>query len=369
MRELSDGTKQTVRIGRENMIPISICIIAKNEEKNIETCLRSLYKHPFEIILVDTGSTDRTKELAKKYATTILDLPWQDDYSAARNFAIEAASNDFVLVIDCDEYIDSLNFSALQECIAKYPSAIGMIGRTNVAGKSDVPFEERIERLFNKNLYHYEGSIHEQLVKNDGSRIYTYEAPLCVVHTGSNHVPTDQGSMIQKQISQLSAAIVRDPKNAKLYYELGAIYMNQEEYETAYSYLDKGFNLPIDEKEPYVAHMIILYGYSLIHTGRIEKAMALKNVYDLFKKNADFLYLMGKIYFKARLYDEALMEFLRATTTPKHFTQGTNSYLAFYEIACIYEILDQLPEAVAYLKKAGDYAPAVSKLQELSNPS
>lgn len=346
------------------MIPISVCIIARDEEKNIERCLRSLYKHPFEIILVDTGSKDNTKKLAEKYASRILDLPWQEDYSAARNYALEMATNDFVLVIDCDEYVQSLNFSAIQSLIWEHPTCIGLAKRNNINAKSG-PSEEHIERLFDRRLYHYEGSIHEQLVKNDGSQIYTYELPLTLIHTGSDKIPTDDATLSQKQISQLKAAIVREPQNARLYYELGQIYMSLEQYEDAYRYLDKGFNLPIDEKEEYVQHMILSYGYSLLHTNRIEKAMALGNVYDLFNKNADYLYLMGLIYRKARLSDKALMEFLRATTTPKHFTDGTNSFLSYYEIGCIYEELDQIDEAILNLKRARQYGPAIERLQEI----
>lgn len=348
------------------MIPISICIIAKDEEKKIETCLRTLYKHPFEIILVDTGSSDKTKTLAQKYATAIYDLPWQDDYSAARTFAIEKASNDMVLIVDCDESISNLQYSAMQELIAKNPTAIGLAKRVNVNKANGQPSEEWIERLFDRRLYHYEGSIHEQLVKNDGSQIYTYELPLVLSHTGSSHVPTDKESMTHKQISQLKAAIVREPNNAKLYYELGHQYLSMEEFETAYLYLDKGFNLPIDEKQDYVQHMIVDYGYSLLATNRVEKAMALANVYDLFHKNADYLFLMGKIYQAGRLYDKALMEFLRATTSQQHFNEGTNSFLAYYEIGLIYELQQQPEEAMKYYKKAGPYEPALEKIKALS---
>ena len=107
------------------MIPISVCIIAKNEEENIEKCLQCLSKHPFEIIVVDTGSTDRTKESAQKYADKLLDFPWCNDFSKARNFSIAHASHDWVLIIDCDEFVEKLDFTAIQKLIEEYPYAIG----------------------------------------------------------------------------------------------------------------------------------------------------------------------------------------------------------------------------------------------------
>ena len=77
--------------------PISVCMIAKNEEKHIEKCLAAIRSHAagsveLEIIVVDTGSTDRTKEIAARYADKVLDFVWVNDFSAARNYSISQAS-------------------------------------------------------------------------------------------------------------------------------------------------------------------------------------------------------------------------------------------------------------------------------------
>ena len=74
------------------MHPISVCIIAKNEEARIERCLQSIKPCGFEIVVVDTGSTDETKEIAARYADKVLDFTWCDDFSAARNFSLREAS-------------------------------------------------------------------------------------------------------------------------------------------------------------------------------------------------------------------------------------------------------------------------------------
>ena len=90
------------------MLPISVCLISKNEEKNIERCLSLLKPYGFEIILVDTGSTDRTRELALPYADKILDFVWIDDFSAAKNYAASQAKHDWILSVDCDEFLENL---------------------------------------------------------------------------------------------------------------------------------------------------------------------------------------------------------------------------------------------------------------------
>ena len=74
------------------MITISLCMIVKNEEKNLERCLSSYAPLMDEIIVVDTGSTDKTKEIAAKFTDKIYDFTWINDFSAARNFSFEKAN-------------------------------------------------------------------------------------------------------------------------------------------------------------------------------------------------------------------------------------------------------------------------------------
>lgn len=84
---------------------LSVCIMTKNEEKNIARCLRSFQSTGFELIVADTGSTDQTKKIAAEYTDHIYDFRWCDDFSAAKNFAISKATSPYVMVIDSDEFL------------------------------------------------------------------------------------------------------------------------------------------------------------------------------------------------------------------------------------------------------------------------
>lgn len=350
------------------MIPVSVCIIAKNEEKNIEKCLRGISKHPFEIIVVDTGSADRTKEIASRYADKLLDFTWVNDFSAARNFSIEAASHDWILVIDCDEFIDKLNFHEMQKLMTLYPHAIGQLTRDNICYNKNhelMHSTDLVERLFNRRLYHYEGTIHEQVVRKDGTQAYGFTFPLYVTHTGYSGSEEEINSKAERNISMLKAALEQTPEDPYLFYQLGESYMLRNDYENAFHYFDRGFYLDVDETLEYVQRMMNSYGYSMLYTGRIEKALTLANVYDSFNNNADFLFMMGNIYLKARINDKALLEFLRATGMKRHFDEGTNSYRAFHNIGCIYEAYGQYDEARKYYKKAGDFPLSKERLKNL----
>ena len=91
-----------------NKPQISICIITKNEEKHIDECLKALKKFDVEVVVADTGSTDKTVEIAKKYTDKVFYFEWCDDFSKAKNFVAEKASNDYIVSIDADEYIEKL---------------------------------------------------------------------------------------------------------------------------------------------------------------------------------------------------------------------------------------------------------------------
>ena len=94
---------------QENHYMLSVCIITKNEEHNLARCLKSFQNTGFELVVVDTGSTDQTKKIAAEYTENIYDFPWCDDFSAAKNFAVSKATNPYVMVIDSDEYLQKID--------------------------------------------------------------------------------------------------------------------------------------------------------------------------------------------------------------------------------------------------------------------
>lgn len=91
------------------MVTISVCMIVKNEERQLRACLDSLKPIADEIVIVDTGSSDCTKDIAREYTDLVYDFPWIDDFAAARNFAFSKATKDYIYTADADEVIDAAN--------------------------------------------------------------------------------------------------------------------------------------------------------------------------------------------------------------------------------------------------------------------
>jgi glycosyltransferase involved in cell wall biosynthesis len=91
------------------MITISVCMIVKNEEAVLERCLESLKPIADELIIVDTGSSDSTKEIASRYTDKIYDYEWQNDFAHARNYSFSKATMEYIYTADADEWIDQEN--------------------------------------------------------------------------------------------------------------------------------------------------------------------------------------------------------------------------------------------------------------------
>lgn len=139
------------------MRKISVCIITKNESEKLKKCLKQLMGYGFEIVVVDTGSTDDTVVMAKKYADKVCYFSWCNDFSAARNYALTLASNDIVMMIDSDEYLQEIDTGELENLLKQHPSMVGRIKRINrvSVGEQETEYIERINRIFSRQQYEY----------------------------------------------------------------------------------------------------------------------------------------------------------------------------------------------------------------------
>ena len=110
------------------MNEISIAMIVKDEEKILENTLKALKDNEFnDIVIVDTGSTDKTKEIAKKYTNKVYDYKWDNDFSRARNYSLTKTDNDLVLIVDADEVVENINKDELLSIIKSNKNMVGII--------------------------------------------------------------------------------------------------------------------------------------------------------------------------------------------------------------------------------------------------
>ena len=352
---------------------ISVCIIAKNEEKHIGKCLAAIRSHAtdavaLEIVVVDTGSTDRTKEIASKYADKVLDFIWVNDFSAARNYSITQANYDYVLIFDCDEILISVNWSSLFQLLEQHPQDVGLIARNNhyTSNQTDTVYQDRVERLFNKTFYHYESPIHEQVTNNKtGMRYISYNLPVLADHSGYVGTPEELREKVERNNTLLFQELEKEPENPYLYFQIGQSYNMIYDYENSYRYYQKALAYDVNPEHEWVQMMIIAYANAMLHTGRQAEALQLEAVYDVFASTADFLCIMGRIYLANGQYIKAMMEFVKAIHCPVARETGTNSFIPTYNIGLINEMMGDIPTALMHYRNCGDFPMAVEKVKEL----
>ncbi|WP_186580969.1 tetratricopeptide repeat-containing glycosyltransferase family 2 protein [Aquibacillus kalidii] len=149
------------------MITISLCMIVKNEEDTIARCLDSVKDLVDEIIIVDTGSTDNTKEIVSQYTEQILDFQWIDNFAAARNFAFKNAKMDFTFWLDADDVLmedDRQKFLKLKEELDTTIDSVTMHYNLNLDKNGKVITSLRRNRLVKReNNFQWHGPVHEYL--------------------------------------------------------------------------------------------------------------------------------------------------------------------------------------------------------------
>ena len=149
------------------MVTVSLCMIVKNEEMSIERCLNTAKYIADEIIIVDTGSTDKTKEKCKKYTEKIYDFKWINDFSAARNYAYSFATMDYILWLDADDILllaDIEKFTQLKETLDPNVNFVIMKYNTGMDYKGEVSFSYYRERLSKRTMnFKWREPVHEYL--------------------------------------------------------------------------------------------------------------------------------------------------------------------------------------------------------------
>lgn len=367
------------------MLPVSVCIITKNEATKLKRCLESFSHIPVEIIILDTGSTDNTvsvvNEMKNKKAVApsfkLYNFSWCHDFSAARNKSIEYASNDYILAIDSDEYLSDTSLSDLKNAIKildNNTSSVGKIRRINQYCRNGESYEnyEWISRFFSKKAFHYEGKIHEQITpagnnaSEQSNQILTaFNLPITFIHDGYDGTESEIRAKAERNITLLKDMLANAKDDPYILYQLGKSYYMIKDFSSAADYLGQALYFDLNPQLDFVIDAVETYGYALLNSGHAHDALALESVYDEFGHTADFKFLMGLIYMNNNEYEKAVNEFLSAVQVKECRMKGTNSYLAYYNAGVIMECTGNTAEAIILYRQCGDYKKAVERLNSL----
>lgn len=192
------------------MISISLCLIVKNEEETIANCLESIKDAVDEIVIVDTGSTDRTKEIIRNYTSRIFDFKWIDDFAAARNFAFQKAKMDYILWLDADDVLledDRQKLIQLKQTLNHSVDSVTMIYNYAFDEFGKVTLSFRRNRLVKSaNKFRWYGAVHEYL--EVGGNIINSE--IVVTHKRVHHQSGRNLAIFEKRLAKGETFTPRD---------------------------------------------------------------------------------------------------------------------------------------------------------------
>lgn len=205
---------------------VSLCMIARDEEAGIGRAIKSALALADEIIVVDTGSCDNTRIIAEGYGARVIDHPWRDDFAAARNAALAAAACDWILILDCDEHLQSVRPLEFQRLLDD-PAAAGY--RVRLArlqtGERTAAVAPAVRLFRNHPEVRFRYPVHEQIVPSlahhaQQADLLILDSPLIVIHDPGG--PEQSAHKRERNLRLLRQAVNEQPAEPYFAYLLGS---------------------------------------------------------------------------------------------------------------------------------------------------
>src|SRR3954469_12610294 len=264
-------------------LTLSLAMIVKDEEEMLPRCLAAVKDAVDEMIVVDTGSTDRTVEIAESFGATVLHHEWTGDFAAARNVSFEAATGDWVIYLDADEVLVEEDAERLRACAGRTWREAFAFVETNYTGdvEDGTAMTHTALRMFrNRPEYRFKGRLHEQMAYAlPGYLTERIEyTQIRMEHYGYLGVVRDAKDKSRRNLELLERQVADGQENAFQRFNLGSEYLALGELETAVDHFEKSWRMletdPGRTVYPYVATLANRFVTTLRELGRADAADA-----------------------------------------------------------------------------------------------
>nr|WP_225882688.1 tetratricopeptide repeat protein [Pseudanabaena sp. PCC 7367] len=358
--------KQSGHPDTESIKPIqriSLCMIVKNEAERLEQCLASVQGLVDEIVLVDTGSTDETIEIAKGFSAKIFHYDWHDHFAAARNYSLQQAQGDWILVLDADEVINPEAIAAItnqirQQIKAKNCLAINLV-RLEV-GANQTPYS-LVSRLFRrhqeisfKGIYHelIDDSVNEILQREPGWQIATIEHPIAIYHYGYQVEQIDRKRKHQFAQRLMQKHLATYPHDSYMYSKLGALLVENGDLEAGLTTLKTGLSKADEHHAPPQIWFELYFHLAIVHSEQTNLPGAIDYYQQAISQSVPNLVKLpaynnlGNLFQQQEQFELAHSQYEQVTQIAPNFAKG------FYNLGIALRHLRQLDRAVAAYQQA-----------------
>lgn len=313
---------------------ISLCMIVKNEEKNIVNCLDRALKVVDEAVIVDTGSTDKTKDLlienyGRNPKVKIIEYKWESDFSKARNKSLEYATGDWILVLDADERI-FCNRDRLEDFLESREDKAYIIPIYNVIERHNITITSTMIRLFKNDNPIYKGAIHEQILV-DGKAFMAdkIEGDICkIYHYGYTETVFKEKGKQDRNMDIIKAQIEEEPNSPFHWYNKGVMEMCQKNYDTAIDDFIKSHELTKKKRMAFHNDLVIRLLQCMLMEKKYKTAIKfVKTVANdpIIGQIPDIYYYWGIAHANIKNYPLAVKNFRKAIEKGE-YEKGTSKY-------------------------------------------
>jgi tetratricopeptide (TPR) repeat protein len=262
-------------------LKLSLCMIVKDEEAMLPRCLAAVAPAVDEIVIVDTGSSDRTIEIAREYNANVIEKEWTGSFSDARNVSFEAATGDWIIYLDADEVLVADDVQRLKALTGRTWREAFYLVETSYTGElgDGAALTNNALRVFrNRPHYRFEGRLHEQIAHNlplyAAGRIE--QSPVRIEHYGYLGAVRDAKEKSRRNLELLRTQQAESPSDAFLHFNLGTEYSVIGDYNSALIELTQAWNLVKSqgqEDRDYVPALLQRLVTALRHCGRPSEAI------------------------------------------------------------------------------------------------
>ncbi|MEM2591327.1 MAG: glycosyltransferase [Thermofilaceae archaeon] len=344
---------------------LSLCVIAKDEEENIPRCLNSVREVVDEVIVVDTGSTDHTPDIAASYGAKVVHFPWTGSFAEARNISIQHARGDWILWLDADEALAQGDGPELRRLLedpsyeAYYLHVLNFIGDEPRDGEVVVSLSPRLFRR--RPGYLFTRSIHEQIIENIrrvNPQAQIGFSQVRIFHYGYLRGAIESKHKINRNLNILLQEVRAQPEDPFTRFNLALEYMRRRDYAKAVEEFRAAFQRLSSLDASYAPFLLKNLGVCLKELQRYPDALrVLTDAQEAFPDYTDLEFVKGLVYLDMMDYPSATQSFLKCVEmgeAPAQYItqQGLGTYHAWAMIGLTCKATNAHEQAVQAFAKA-----------------